>query len=144
MWIQEKMQFLFNFKAVREKCNKFRIFRCNVKVFLLYGCETWKVTKGHTRVLKTFVNRLLTKIFQVFWPNFVSNEELWRRTRKKISGSANKPAEMEVNRTCTDDESLCLKQTLSWNPQGRQSRSSRRTMEQKDLERGQTNRLRVR
>jgi hypothetical protein len=82
------------------------------------------------------------KIFQVFRPNFISNEEMWRRTQTKISGSANKPEEMEVNWACTDEEPLCLKQTLSWNPKGRRSRSRRRKIEQKNLGRGQTKSLR--
>ena len=114
------------------------------KAFFLYGCETWNVIKRPTRDLQTFVNRCLMQIFLVFWPNLISNEELWRRTRKNISGSANKPAEMDVNRTCTDKEPFCLKQTLSWNPQRKPSRSRRRIIEQKDLERGQTNSSRVR
>lgn len=110
------------------------------------GCETWKVIKRPTWVLQTFVNRRLTKIFQVFWPNVISNEEMWRRTQKKISSSANKPAEMEVNRTYSGEELLRLKQTLSWNPppQRKVIRSRRRRIEQKNLERGQTNSLRVR
>jgi len=145
---KRKVQFLHDFKARgrldRNVVIKFRLFRSSVKAFLLYGCETWKVTKRPTRELQTFVKRSLKKIFLVFWPNVVSNEVLWRRTRKKISGSANKPAEMDVNRTCTDKEPLCPKQTLSWNPQRRPSRSRKRMIEQKDLERGETNSLRVR
>jgi ribosomal protein L31E len=148
MWIQKKkVQILFNFKAYGRQgrnVTTFRILRGIVKAFLLYGCETWKATERATRVLQTFVKRRLTKISQVFWLNVISNEELWRRTRKKISGSGNKPAEMEVNQTYTDEEPFRLKQSLSWNPQGRPSRSRRKSIEQKDLDRGQSKRLRVR
>ncbi|XP_068619928.1 uncharacterized protein [Battus philenor] len=35
---------------------KLKIFRSNVKTVLLYGCETWKVTKDITRQLQVFVN----------------------------------------------------------------------------------------
>ena len=51
---------------------------------------------------------------------------------------------MEVNRTKTGGEPLCRKQTLGWNPQGRESGSRKRTIEQKDIDRGQGNSLRVR
>jgi hypothetical protein len=146
MWVQKAGAVFIQFKAYgrlgRNVVTKFRIFRDSVKAFLLYRCETCKVTKRPTRVQQTFVNRRLTKIFQVFRPNFISNEELWRRKRKKISGSATE--EMEVNRTCTDEEPLFLKQILSWNPKGRQSRSRRRKIEQKNLGRGQTKSLRFR
>jgi hypothetical protein len=31
----------------------------------------------HKKKLKTFINRHLRKIFKIFWPNTISNEELW-------------------------------------------------------------------
>jgi len=71
----------------------------------------------------------------VFWPNVISNEELWEYKRKKIRDNANKPREIHVNGTYIEEEPLCLKQTLSWNPQRRQST---RTTVQKDLEIGQS------
>ena len=49
-----------------------------------------------------------------------------------------------MNQTYTDEDPLCLKQTLSWNPQGRPSRSRRRKIEQQNLGRGQTKSLRFR
>ena len=70
MWIQKKIvRFLFNFKAygmLERNVTRFRILRGSVKAFLLYGCENWTVTKRPTRVLQTFINGRLTKIFQVF------------------------------------------------------------------------------
>jgi hypothetical protein len=37
--------------------NKIRILNTNVKSVLLYGSETWRVTKTNTQGLQTFINR---------------------------------------------------------------------------------------
>jgi hypothetical protein len=63
---------------------KLRIFRTNVKVVLLYGCETWKVTSDITNRIQVFINRCLRRIFRVFWPNVLSNEELWSRANEEL------------------------------------------------------------
>ncbi|CAH8553174.1 unnamed protein product [Heterobilharzia americana] len=39
--------------------NKIRIFNTNVKSVLLYGSETWRVTKGISNKLQTFINNCL-------------------------------------------------------------------------------------
>ena len=41
---------------------KVRIFNINVKCVLLYGSETWRVTKATTNKLQSFVNRCLRPI----------------------------------------------------------------------------------
>ena len=45
--------------------NKFRIFNTNVKSVLLYGSETWRVTKGCTHKLQTFINKCLRSILHI-------------------------------------------------------------------------------
>jgi hypothetical protein len=62
---------------------KIRIFRTNVKAVLLYGCETWKVTSDITNRIQVFINRCLRRIIRVFWPNLLSNEELWSRRNEE-------------------------------------------------------------
>jgi len=59
---------LYQVGKARDKSTeaKLRIFRSNLKSFLLYGCESWKVTKRLTRDLKTLINRCLGKMFNIF------------------------------------------------------------------------------
>ena len=61
---------------------KLRIFRNNVKAVLLYGSETWKVTKIITSKLQVFVSRCLRRILNIHWPEVISNEEVWRRAEE--------------------------------------------------------------
>jgi len=49
-------------KSLR-KDTKIRIFNACVKSVLLYGCETWLVTKEIQRKIQTFVNRCLRYIY---------------------------------------------------------------------------------
>ena len=75
---------------------KLRIFRNNVKAVLLYGSETWKVTKIITSKLQVLVNRCLRRILNIHWPDVILNEELWRRDRDI---NTNQEMEMELDRT---------------------------------------------
>ena len=45
--------------------NKIRIFNTNVKSVLLYGSETWRVTKTSIHKLQTFINRCLRNILKI-------------------------------------------------------------------------------
>ena len=62
--------------------NKIRILNTNVKSVLLYGSETWRVTKTKTHKLQTFTNRCLRDILNIRWPEVVSNEQPWDKTKQ--------------------------------------------------------------
>ena len=66
-------------KSLRKE-TKIRIFNVCVKSVLLYGCETWLVTNGIQRQIQTFVNRCLRYILRIWWPNIISNKDLWKVT----------------------------------------------------------------
>jgi len=61
---------------------KLRIFNTNVKAALLYGSETWKYSKNITAKLQVFINKCLRKILKIFWPDQITNKELWKRTKQ--------------------------------------------------------------
>ena len=58
---------------------KMRIFNSNVKSVLFYGCETWKTTRKVQRLLQTFLNTCLRRIFGIRWSDRERNEVLWER-----------------------------------------------------------------
>ena len=57
-----------------------RIFNACVKSVLLYGCETRLVTKEILRKIQIFANRCLRYILRIWWPNIISNKDLWKVT----------------------------------------------------------------
>ena len=56
------------------------LYNSNVKSVLLYGSESWRVVKTDTRRMEVFHNRCLRRICQIFWPNQISNDELYKKT----------------------------------------------------------------
>ncbi|XP_052281618.1 uncharacterized protein LOC127879067 [Dreissena polymorpha] len=62
---------------------KLSLFNSNMKSVLLYGSETWKHTKALDHKLQVFINRCLRNILRIRWPNRISNQDLWKRTRQK-------------------------------------------------------------
>ena len=52
---------------------KLRVFWSNVKAVLLYGSETWRLTKGLEQKLQGFINKSLRNILRIWWPRESSN-----------------------------------------------------------------------
>ena len=63
---------------------KLCLFESNVVSTLLYGSESWKMTKTIERKLEVFQRRCLRRILTVFWPNTISNEDLYARTSSSL------------------------------------------------------------
>ena len=59
---------------------KMRLFNSNVISVLLYGCQSWRVDMNDMHKLDVFQTKCLRRICSIFWPNKISNEDLYRRT----------------------------------------------------------------
>ena len=70
---------------------KLKIFNSNVESTLLYGSETWKTTSNILNKLQTFSNRCLRRLLGVYWPNTISNANLWEPTKQE-------PIETQIRR----------------------------------------------
>ena len=113
-----KLRQFWNSKAISTN-TKVKIFNSNIKSVLLYGAESWKGNKNGYSKLQTFINKCLRKILRVYWPNKITNKELWKRTNQE-------PVEIEIlkrkwcwiGHTLRKDERDITKESLEWNPQG--------------------------
>ena len=47
---------------------KLKIFKSNVVAVLLYGCETWRMTKRDATKLDVFLHKSLRRIMKICWP----------------------------------------------------------------------------
>ncbi|XP_050513376.1 uncharacterized protein LOC126889292 [Diabrotica virgifera virgifera] len=102
---------------------KIRIFQSNVMSVLLYGCETWKVTKSLTDKLQIFVNKCLRRIVRIFWPKTIRNEDLLHLTQQKRVENEIKSRKWGwIGHTLRKDNSSIAKTALEWNPQGKRKR----------------------
>ncbi|RUS82525.1 hypothetical protein EGW08_009697 [Elysia chlorotica] len=51
-------------------------------IFAKIITETWRVTKTNSKKIQGFTNRCLRNILGIHWPEVISNEELWEKTRQ--------------------------------------------------------------
>ena len=102
---------------------------------LLYGSETWRTTKSSTKRVQTFVNRCLRKILNIYWPQKISNAELWEKTEQH-------PVEEDIRRrkwrwlghTLRKPPENITRKALTWNPQGKRKRGRPRNTWRRNLE----------
>ena len=50
--------------SILSKSTKIRIFKSNVRAVLLYGCESWRMTKGDEARLDTFQHKCLRRLLK--------------------------------------------------------------------------------
>lgn len=123
---------------------KLQIFNSNVKTVLLYGSETWRTTTNITNKLQTFINHCLRRILGVFWPNTISNINLWECTKQEtVDIQLLRRKWSWIGHTLRRNTTAITKQALTWNPQGKRGRGRpkntwRRSTEQEFKKKGLT------
>ena len=106
-----------------QKDTNIRIFNACVKSVLLYGCETWLVTNEIHRKIQTFVNRCLRYILRIWWPNIISNKDLWKVTgQQDINLEIRKRKFRWIGHTLRKEDGEVPKAVLLWNPHGNRKR----------------------
>jgi hypothetical protein len=114
---------------------KIRLFNTNVKSVLLYGAEMWRTTVLTTRRIQTFINNCLRQILWIWWPDKISNVNLWQLTGQKSA-----KAEIQQRRwrwlghTLRKPATNITRQALRWNPQGKRKRGRPRNTWRRDLD----------
>ena len=61
---------------------KLRVYNASVLSILLYGAETWAITKSMENRIDGFDSRSLRRIEHIHWSQHVTNEEVRRRTQQ--------------------------------------------------------------
>ena len=59
---------------------KIKIYNSNVLSVLLYGAECWRVTQRDSQILSGFYTSCLRKICRIYWPQKITNKELYQKT----------------------------------------------------------------
>lgn len=62
------------------KKTKIKIYNSNVWSVLLYGAECWRVTQRDSQRLSGFQTSCLRKICRIYWPQMITNKQLYQRT----------------------------------------------------------------
>ena len=64
-----------NSKSISKR-TRMKLFKTLILPVLMYGCETWKMTKSDEHVLKVFQNKCLRKIHGICWQDHMTTKEL--------------------------------------------------------------------
>jgi hypothetical protein len=76
---------------------------------------------------KSFVNRCLRYILRIWWPNIISNKDLWRVTDQgDINLEIRKRKFRWIGHTLRKEDGEISKAALLWNPQGSRKREDLR------------------
>ncbi|KAK7112952.1 hypothetical protein V1264_012324 [Littorina saxatilis] len=114
---------------------KLRIFNSNVKSVLLYGSETWRMTKVTQQRIQTFINTCLRRIFKIRWTDTICNEELWQRAgQEPVNSQILRRKWGWIGHTLRKPTSSITRQALTWNPQGKRKRGRPRNSWRRDTE----------
>ena len=109
-------------KALTTKA-KLRVFESNVKAVLLYGSETWRLTKRLEEKSQVFINKSLRNILRIWWPRKISNKELWKQTgQRTMEQEIRQRAWGWIGHKLRRPDIHAVKRALEWNPQGKQRR----------------------
>ena len=60
---------------------RLRLYNCYVLPILLYNCGTWALTYSMPRSIESFHRRQLRKVIGVHYPNTISNDQVYVRTK---------------------------------------------------------------
>ena len=77
-WIATKWIEIWKSKAITLE-TKLSILKTCVFSTMLYGCETWTVTKRYESRILSFERKCYRKILRIGWTQKVTNEELYRK-----------------------------------------------------------------
>ena len=107
---------------------KLRLFNSNVISVLLYGCQSWRVSKDDMNKLDVFQTKCLRRTCNIFWPNKISNEDLYRRTNSSpISTQIQKHRLRWLGHVLRMPQDSIPKVALRWTPTGKRNRGRPKT-----------------
>ena len=117
------------------RATKIRLFNSNVKSVLFYGAETWRTTASTEKKIQVFVNKCLRKILGIWWPNKISNDNLWRLTNQLPPIQELRKRKWKwVGHTLRKEKPCITQQALRWNPQGKRRRGRPRNTWRRNTE----------
>ena len=114
---------------------KVRIYNSNVKSVLLYGSECWRIVKRDINKVNAFHNSCLRRICNIFWPNKISNNDLYQKTGcTSIDLEIKKRRLRWLGHVLRMSPERIPKVALRWTPAGKRKRGRPKTTWRKTVE----------
>ena len=110
------------------KKTKASLFKSLVLSVLLYGCETWKLTKGEEEKLDIFQTKCLRKVFGIRWQQHISNKTVLQMAEaEKISDVVRRRRWSWIGHVFRREPSDDCAVALGWTPEGKRKRGRPKT-----------------
>ena len=107
---------------------KIQLYNSNVKSVLLYGSECWRVIESDMNKLSSFHNGCLRKICRIFWPEKISNKDLYRKTNCRNVVLEIKHRRLRwLGHVLRMDQNSIPKVALRWTPPGKRKQGRPKT-----------------
>ena len=114
---------------------KVRIYNSNVKSVLLYGSECWRIVKSDINKVNVFHNNCLRRICNIFWPNKISNSDLYQKTGcTSVEQEIKKRQLRWLGHVLRMSPERIPKVALRWTPAGKRKRGRPKTTWRKTIE----------
>ena len=123
---------------------KLKLYNSNVKSVLLYGSECWRIIQSDFNKLAAFHNTCLRKICKIFWPNKITNKDLYQLTSQRDIREEIKIRKWKwIGHVFRREKNNISKVSMRWTPAGKRKRGRpketwRRTVESELKEIGMT------
>ncbi|GFS02359.1 LINE-1 reverse transcriptase-like protein [Elysia marginata] len=107
---------------------KIKLYKTLVMPVLLYGCETWSMTKGDENKIDVFQSRCLRQILRVKWRDRITNSKVLETARMEtISGIIRKRRWKYIGHIPRKEaDSDCIT-ALTWAPEGKRRQGRPKT-----------------
>ena len=107
---------------------KASLFKSLVLSVLLYGCETWKLTKGEEEKLDIFQTKCLRKIFKICWQQRIPNTKVLEMAEiEKMSSEVRRRRWNWIGHILRRDRTDDCAVALGWTPEGKRNRGRPKT-----------------
>ena len=123
-------------------CTRVNLYHSCVLTTLLHGSECWCLTENDLSKLSTFHTKSLWRILRIFWPNVISNNDLFERCGTEPMATILRRRWRWIGHV-TRQEASTAKTALHLTPEGKCKRGRpkitwRRTVEKEMKEMGKT------
>ena len=107
---------------------KVSLFKSLVLSVLLYGCETWKLTKREENKLDVFQTRCLRRMFKIRWQQRVTNKAVLEMAgAEKISDEVRRRRWSWIGHVLRKEPTHDCAVALGWAPEGKRKRGRPKT-----------------
>ena len=126
---------IWNSKSISKR-TKMKLYKTLILPVLMYGCETWKMTKSDEHVLHMFQNKCLRKIHGIRWQDHITTKELLAKAEMSpVSQEVKRRRWKFIGHILRQDRTSDTRTALNWRPEGKRKRRRPKTTWRRTVER---------